>query len=140
MEQYNQSYCLQMRERQSEHIVAAAVANLKEVHFGGKTMKLSFSRLARADPDQRRQGLSLMLRSEGRKIWLTKEIDFTQGYTLLTNIPSLTLQRTYTGKERKEIALLDIFVVPTQSNIMAPSFRELSSIEMEQFCMIGLAN
>lgn len=62
--------------------------------------------------------------------------DLSQDYTLTTNIPSLTLQRMSLNALRKEVSLLDIFVMPT-----APTYsRKLNQSDTERLWTLKLAD
>lgn len=140
MKQYSKSYCFLLQDAKTQRVVGACVFNLKDVHIGGKVIKISFGRLARIDPERRRQYLILKLFTHVQKLLDSLHIDFTQGYTLFTNTPSLTLQRTYLHFNRKEICLLDIFVIATKSDDLNTTLRKLTAEEMEQLCMTILSD
>jgi len=141
MEQYSESYCVQLVEPTDGRIIFVFVFHLKRVHFGEDIMTLVFGRLLRVDPDYRRQHLVIDLAlQKTRAVEHSIGFDFGQGYTQITNIPSLTLQRMLYNSQRKEIALLDIFILPTALNVVGIRLNKLSEAETERLWTVDLAD
>jgi hypothetical protein len=140
MEQYSESYSTLLIDSINDRIVSAAVGNLKRVHYGEYIMTVMFIRMLRVEPSRQRQHLAKNLLSQVVKVMECLGIDFTQGYTRATNIPSLTLQQTLWGSQRKEISLLDIFILPTALNVAATPLYKLNQIETERLWTVNLAD
>lgn len=140
MEQYPESYCLQLVDPTDHRIIFAMIVNIKRVHVGPHIMLSSFARLARMDPLRRRQHLTMNFMSKIQPFMESLGLDFGQGYTLASNKPSLHLQHTLLKPILKEPSLLDIFVVPTESQALAMSLRKLNQVETEYLWMVDLAD
>ena len=140
MEQYPESYCIELVDSTNGRVLFACVYNFKRVHCGEHIMTLAFVRLARVDPDRRRQHLIIDFVPKIVEAFQHKGLDISQGYTLHSNIPSLTLQRDVLNFERKEISLLDIFVLSTAPNMKVKQFKKLNQSETEHFWMADLAD
>jgi hypothetical protein len=140
MEQYSESYCGQLVDPIDNRIVFICVGNLKRVHYGEHIMTAIFGRLTRVEPSRRRQHLIMNLFSTVVQVTEYIGFDISQEYTLTTNIPSLTLQRTLWGSQRKEISLLDIFILPTALDVTATPLHKLNQIETERLWTVDLAH
>ena len=97
MEQYPESYCMELVDPKDGRIIFVVTVHVKRVHVGPRLMNMSFSRLARMDPTRRGQHLAMNLLLQSAPIITNLGLDFSQGYTSATNSPSLNLQRTALG-------------------------------------------
>jgi hypothetical protein len=140
MEQYPESYCGQLIDPIDDRIIFTCVGNIKRVHYGEHLMTAIFGRLTRVEPDRRRQHLIINLLPQAAQVSECIGFDFVQEYTLTTNSPSLTLQRTLFGSQRKEISLLDIYILPTALDVAATQLYKLNQAETERLWMVDLAN
>ena len=140
MEQYPESYCLELVQSNDNKIIFTTIVNVKRVHLGPHLTVSAFARLARMDPERRRQYLTMNFFLQIEPFMQSLGVDFGLGYTLATNNPSLNLQRALLKSVLKELFHLDIFVVPTTSNIGVPPLKKLTQVETEQLWTVDLAD
>jgi hypothetical protein len=140
MEQYLESYCAVLVDPIEDRIVSASVGNLKRVHYGEHIMTAVFGRMLRVEPGRRRQYLAKNLLLNFMQAIQCTGLDFTQGYTLTTNNPSLTLRQTVWGSQQKEISLFDIFILPTALDVAATPLYKLNQTETERLWAVDLAH
>lgn len=140
MGQYPESYCHYLVQSPDGQIVAAFVSNLKRVQFGPYVMTAVFNRLTRVDPTRRRDNIAVKLLFVAGE-WLQRiGVDYSQGYTLGTNVPSLGLQQKLLELFPTQALPLDIFVLPTESNPTAARVHKLTQTETERLWMVDLVD
>jgi hypothetical protein len=140
MEQYPESYCAPLVDPIDDRIIFTFVANVKRVHCGEHLMTAIFSRLGRVEPYRRRQHLIINLFSQNEQVFECLGYDYSQGYTLTTNTPSLNLQQMIFGSRQKEISLLDILILPTALDVKATQLYKLNQAETERLWTVDLAD
>ena len=73
--------------------------------------------------------------------WLQRVgVDYSQGYTLGTNVPSLGLQQKLLELLPTEALPLDIFVLPTELSPTTARVHKLTQTETERLWMVDLAD
>ncbi|CAF1401942.1 unnamed protein product [Adineta ricciae] len=138
MKQYPESYCFTLMEPTDGRIVAIAAVNLKKVQFGFYLMNVAFARLGRVDPNQRRKYLLTTLFSHMSQWRSVRHIDYSQGYTSVTNLPSLSFQRRSLGAEPEAGIVLNSFILPTGLISDSIKLQKLTSEETERLWMIDM--
>ena len=120
------------------------VAKVIEIYTDQEDSKYIFRlRSARVDPTRRRQHIIIDLLSRIDELFQYMGPHLSQGYSLTTNIPSLTLRRMSLNAQQKEVSLLDIFVCPTALNVTTTTttyLRKLSQSETECLWTVNLSD
>jgi hypothetical protein len=140
MEQYSESYCGLFVDPIEDRIVAACMFNFKQVHYGEHILTAIYIRMLRVEPSRQRQHLGRNLLLQFLQAMKGVAYDCTQEYTRITNIPSLTLQQRIWEPRRKEISLLDIFILPTALDATATPLYKLNQTETERLWTVDLAD
>ncbi|CAF1483481.1 unnamed protein product [Adineta steineri] len=138
MKQYPESYCYTLINPKDGRVVAIVTLHIKFLYFGSSLVTVTFSRLARVDPAQRRQNLSINLMMQVSQTVIDHGSDYITGYTTYTNVPSLGLQQRLYGSFSNTVSRFNHFILSTRTTSETIKLHKLSFEETERLWMVDM--